>query len=356
VPDILQILNQSIVITLFVLAMMLVIEYLNILSKGLWSKNLENSPVKQVVFGALLGLIPGCLGAYTAVSLYIHNIFSTGALVATMIATSGDEAFMMFSVIPDTAIIIHIIIFIVAIVAGLTVNAVSKKKLFKYKENHFHIHKEESDCVCFDAKTIIHQIKHISFVRLAIFIGLAATLTGVILNLFHEEHHHHESAQLILNQHEHPIWISITFIVVLSISTLIVLTVNDHFLKEHVWKHIIKKHFARIFLWTFFTLLALSIVINYVDLESLIGDNLYLVLLIAVLVGIIPESGPHFVFVILFASGSLPLSILLASSIVQDGHGSLPLLAESRKSFVIVKAINIAVGLIVGIIGLMTGF
>ena len=335
---------------------MLVIEYLNILSKGLWSKNLQNSPVKQVIFGALLGVIPGCLGAYTAVSLYVHNIFSTGALVATMIATSGDEAFIMFSVIPETAILIHIVIFIVAIVTGLTVNAISKKRLFKYDEKHFHIHKEEVECVCFDAPTIIHQLRKISLVRSALLIGLITILVSVIINLLHGDHDHQESSQLILNQHSHPIWISITFIVILSISTFIILTVNDHFLKEHVWKHIIKKHFFKIFLWTFFTLLALSILTSYVDLESLIGDNLYLVLLIAVLVGIIPESGPHFVFVILFASGSLPLSILLASSIVQDGHGSLPLLAESQKSFVIVKLINVAVGLLVGMSGILLGF
>jgi hypothetical protein len=74
------------------------------------------------------------------------------------------------------------------------------------------------------------------------------------------------------------------------------------------------------------------------------------------LVGIIPESGPHLIFVILFASGSIPISILLASSIVQDGHGSLPLLAESPKGFLKVKLINILVGLIAGFSGLMLGF
>lgn len=336
--------------------MMLVIEYLNILSKGLWSKDLQKSPVKQVIFGALLGIIPGCLGAYTAVSLYVHNIFSTGALVATMIATSGDEAFIMFSVIPETAILIHIVIFIVAIVTGLTVNAISKKRLFKYSDRHLHIHKEEVDCVCFDAPAIILQLKKISLVRSSLLLGLLVILGAVIINLLHGDHDHQESPQLILNQHSHPMWISITFIVILSISTFIVLTINDHFLKEHVWKHIIKKHFFKIFLWTFFTLLALSILTSYVDLESLIGDNLYIVLLVAVLVGIIPESGPHFVFVILFASGSLPLSILLASSIVQDGHGSLPLLAESQKSFIVVKLINVAVGLLVGMSGILLGF
>lgn len=353
---ILPILKQSIVITLFVLSMMLVIEYLNILSKGLWSKKLQKSPIKQIIFGALLGVIPGCLGAYTAVSLYVHNIFSLGAIVATMIATSGDEAFIMFSVIPETAILIHIIIFVIAIIAGIIVNAVSKKKLFKYKNKHFHIHKEEVECVCFDYPSIIVQLKHISLVRLSLLIGLFAVLTMVIINLLHGHHTHQESSQLILNQHSHPLWISITFIVVLSISVFIVATVNDHFLKEHVWGHVIGKHFIRILLWTFFTLLALSLLSTHYNLDSLIGENLYLILLIAVLVGVIPESGPHFVFVLLFANGSIPLSILLASSIVQDGHGSLPLLAESRKSFIVIKIINMAVGLIVGLTGLLAGF
>jgi len=103
-------------------------------------------------------------------------------------------------------------------------------------------------------------------------------------------------------------------------------------------------------------LLILHFVNQYLDIEKIIGDNVYVVLLIAVLVGVIPESGPHLFFVILFASGNLPLSILLANSIVQDGHGSLPLLAETRKGFLIIKGINIAVGLIVGVIGLLVGF
>ncbi|MCK4348834.1 MAG: hypothetical protein KAW47_09485, partial [Thermoplasmatales archaeon] len=51
------------------------------------------------------------------------------------------------------------------------------------------------------------------------------------------------------------------------------------------------------------------------------------VLLIASLIAIIPEFGPHLVFVTMFAKGLIPFSVLLASSIVQDGHGMLPLLS-----------------------------
>ena len=75
-------------------------------------------------------------------------------------------------------------------------------------------------------------------------------------------------------------------------------------------------------------------------------------LVIAVLIGIIPESGPHLLFLTLFINGTIPFSILIASSIVQDGHGALPLLAESRKSFIYMKGINVVVGFIVGFIGL----
>jgi hypothetical protein len=76
------------------------------------------------------------------------------------------------------------------------------------------------------------------------------------------------------------------------------------------------------------------------------------VLILAVLVGIIPESGPHLVFVTLFAQGTIPFSILLASSIVQDGHGTLPLLAVSGRAFIWLKLVNIAFGLGLGMIGL----
>jgi hypothetical protein len=80
-----------------------------------------------------------------------------------------------------------------------------------------------------------------------------------------------------------------------------------------------------------------------------VQENPLSLLFLACILGVIPESGPHLLFVALFAEGSIPLSVLLASSIVQDGHGMLPLLGESVKVFVVVKAINLVVGLLVGL-------
>lgn len=354
--DILSLLKQSLLITLFVLSMMLIIEYLNVLTRGIWSKSLKTSPAKQILLATILGLIPGCLGAYTAVSLYVHNIIGTGALVAAMISTSGDEAFFMFSIIPRTAVILHGALFAIAIAAGFVVNAIYHKKESEHPQKHFHLHDEEPNCVCFDRNILATQLLDLSRVRLFSAILVIFTMVLIAFELFN--HNHHGSSLfsgLLYESHEHPVWISITFLIVLTASLFIILTVGEHFIQEHILNHIIKKHFIRIFLWTFFTLLLIYFLDQFIDLKSFIGDNLYIVLIIAVLVGVIPESGPHFLFIMLFASGNLPFSILLANSIVQDGHGSLPLLAETRKGFIKVKIINLIIGFIIGLTGLLFG-
>ena len=356
--DVLTIIRQSLTITLFVLSMMLIIEYFNVFSKGVWGNNLKKSVWKQIILAAFLGIIPGCLGAYTAVSLYIHNVIGTAALATAMIATSGDEAFFMFSIIPDTAIIITVAIFIIAVVTGAIVNIFTKKEKspVNYPDKHFEVHTDEAECFCFSKDEIIANFKNISALRVTLIVILSGALAFII---FQASHSHDEPMELLSMpniEHAHPEWIKYTFIAVLSITLFMVLTVNDHFISGHIRDHIIKKHFVRIFSWTFFTLLLLHFTNQYIDIEKLVGENIYVVLLIAVAIGIIPESGPHLFFVILFAAGTLPFSILLANSIVQDGHGSLPLLAETRRGFFIIKAINIAVGLLVGGVGLMVGF
>ena len=84
--------------------------------------------------------------------------------------------------------------------------------------------------------------------------------------------------------------------------------------------------------------------------QNLIGNNMTLAILIplAALIGIIPESGPHLIFVLLYAHNPATLPALLASCISQDGHASIPLLAESRESFLWAKIINCFVALVAG--------
>ena len=86
----LDVLKNSLFITGLVVIMMIMIEYVNVASAGKWLERLRTSGFRQVVLGALLGLIPGCVGGFAAVSLYTHGVITFGALVAAMISSSGD--------------------------------------------------------------------------------------------------------------------------------------------------------------------------------------------------------------------------------------------------------------------------
>ncbi len=124
-----------------------------------------------------------------------------------------------------------------------------------------------------------------------------------------------------------------------------------HFLKEHVYAHIIKKHIPKLFLWIFVPLTLVEYLMQNFDLASLISGMPVLALIVfAALVGIIPESGPHIIFVILFSKGLIPFSVLLVSTLSQDGHGLLPLISHTVKDTVYVQIFTTGFSLIVGII------
>ncbi len=117
----------------------------------------------------------------------------------------------------------------------------------------------------------------------------------------------------------------------------IILTVPDHFLEEHLWHHVLKRHFLRILVWTFGALVVIHGLEEYWDVSGWIATNHVSTLGLALLVGLIPESGPHLLFVTLFASGAIPFIILIASSIVQDGHAMLPSIGRLKKSIYLGK-------------------
>jgi hypothetical protein len=234
------------------------------------------------------------------------------------------------------------VIFLVSLLAGYILHLFpAGRQRMKLAQNHMKLHDHDPDCRCFIPSRILPQLRSISFER-------ALLLMGGILFLF-----------FLLNGtlgSEQWNWQKIIFLIVISIELFIALTVPDHFLQKHLWGHVIRKHLLRVFLWTFGAFLVIHVGLEFLHFEEWIRDNMFSILIIAVGIGLIPESGPHILFISLFAGGHIPLSILIANSIVQDGHGSLPLLAETRSGFIRMKGVNLLVGLLVGVGGLLAGF
>lgn len=328
--------TQSVMITAFVGLMMLLIEYTNVLTRGRWQSKIGHHRLMQYAVAVLLGATPGCLGAFAVVAMYSHGLVSLGALVAVMVATSGDEAFVMLALFPGKAIVLTAILMAIGLVGGWLTDSVAGKHAVAIGAQckGFEIH-DQTPCECFLPGQIIPQLRDLSPAR-----GLL--LTALILFLF-------ALVTGVTGPSEWS-WERVTLLGMSLIGIFISATVPEHFLQEHLWNHVVRGHVHRIFLWTFGALLVTWILTEHANLESLIQDRPLEVILVAGLVGIIPESGPHLLFVTLFDRGVVSFDVLLTSSIVQDGHGMLPLLAHSRKVFILVKGINLALGILVGIL------
>lgn len=335
------VISHSIMITIFVFVMMLLADYINVLTKGKMEKAVKGGKARQYVTASFLGVTPGCLGAFMNVSFYVHGLFTFGAIVGGMIATSGDEAFVMLTLFPKEALVLFGILFIVGIVSAW----ISDKLAFFFnivpceKCELQKIHYDEK-CQCFEP-AVLKQFPRLSMVRYALLLFLFMVLLVIGLGLVGLQ---------VWN------WQRVILFVLLIVTTFIVATVPDHYLKEHIWMHIMKKHLWKIFLWTFFALLFIEIGLHYWNLESFVTGNLWWILLISALIGIIPESGPHMIFVMMFASGLVPFSILLTSSIVQDGHGMLPLFSFTVRDSILIKIFNVAFALVLGFPLFLLGF
>jgi len=325
--------QHALMITSFVFMMMLIIEYINVQTRGNWQRLLKRSRWGSYLIAGLLGALPGCLGAFTVVSLFTHGSLSLGAVVTAMIATSGDEAFVMFAQMPGKALVLTLIILTVGILVGPLTDLLARRRQMHYMTDAHELVLHDDYCPCFVPDQILPQLRRISFAR-TLLLGLLVLFVAYLLGQPPGGHLLH--------------WKALTFLGGTLIALFIVATVPDHFLEEHLWEHLFKKHLARLFLWTFAALLVINLLGETFDLTGWIEAHLAWVLLLAVLVGIIPESGPHLLFVTLYIQGTIPFGVLLASSIVQDGHGMLPLLADSRRAFLVVKLVNVVVGLLVG--------
>lgn len=341
-------LRSAVLITGLVVVMMMLIESMNIDTKGDFFAGLRRSKVGQVIISAFLGVIPGCMGGFASVSLYTHGIISFGALIAMMIASSGDEAFAMLAIMPDTAAWIFLVLFATAVIAGLVIDRIYHHGApHSICTEHFTVHEE-------DEHDEEKPERHFSWHRLIMFLGVSvfivALLAGWLEHDEHEEFAHEGTGMVNLLSEEWMYWL-------FGALSLIVLAVlvsgRDHFVEEHLWHHIVVKHLPSVFAWTFGVLLVLAVALNFFDISAWISSNTVLMILLATLVGIIPESGPHLIFVTLFASGIVPFPVLLASCISQDGHASLPLIAESKGDFLKAKMINCVIAVAAGFIAML---
>ncbi len=340
--EILSIFKHALMITFFVFVMMLLIDFIEIATKGRISNIMQGGLWRQYTLASFLGSTPGCLGAFMNVTLYVHGMISFGAIVGGMIATSGDEAFVMLTQFPGTAIFLFGLLF----VSGILFAWVSDKliRIFRivpseccreaYCEQCLAgMDEEEKVGKIFQLRNLSKNFKSLSFTRFLLLVLISSFLVFTILGIIGSTDWD---------------WKRITFTGLSVCSLYIAGVASEHYLLVHIWDHIIKRHLFRVFFWTLGALFFVHWGLTFWNLDAFIRDNMMWVLLIGALIGVVPESGPHLIFVMMYAQGLVPFSVLFTASFVQDGHGMLPLLSYSIKDSVVIKVFNLVFGVAVG--------
>ena len=117
-------------VTVFVAAMVLLFSWLQYITAGRFVEWIRDNERWQPALGAIMGLTPGCGGAIIMMPMYTRGYVTYGTVIATLIATLGDAAFVLIGAVflnPDfltPVLIVHVTSFVVGVTWGYGADAI----------------------------------------------------------------------------------------------------------------------------------------------------------------------------------------------------------------------------------------
>ena len=122
--------DSFLAVTVFVAAMILLFSWLQFITAGRFVAWIRRNKSLQPVIGAMMGLTPGCGGAIIVMPMYARGYVTYGTVIATLIATLGDAAFVLIgAVFQDNSyltpvIVVHATSFVVGVLWGYGVDSI----------------------------------------------------------------------------------------------------------------------------------------------------------------------------------------------------------------------------------------
>lgn len=283
----------------------------------------QRSPL-QVPMASFLGALPGCGGAIIVVTQFVHGQMSFGALVAVLISTMGDAAFLLLSKKPDVALAIYA----VSILAGT---------LFGYLINHIHGYdymKLSSDRTIEDSV----EVSRLPGMGIKLFIALLvpSSVLGFLdaFQLFDTDILFGSLAFL-----EPTKWIGFAG-AIMCIAIWLSQPLNSwsaRFAKKsevHHVKETVVAETSFVSVWVIAGFLCYELLVHFtgLDLKSLFIQLGVLAPMLAILIGFIPGCGPQIIITTLYINGVVPLSSQLANAISNDGDALFPAIAMAPRA------------------------
>ncbi len=273
----------------------------------------------EIPICSFLGAIPGCGGAIMVMSLFTRGVVSFGAVLAALISTMGDAAFLLIAVNPEAALIILPVTFIVGILSGYIAQPFTKNFL---KEK---INKSISISDLPKNKTSN------KFYKLWFFILIPGLILGLI-NAFNIDTNFEIFGMDVVLVFSFSAALFCVLLWVLNPLT----DIQMASIHENSYRRVVDTTcFVTVWVIISFVLYELiNLSTNGAIFESLILFGPFLPL-IAILIGFIPGCGPQIMITSMDVSGQIPMSAQIGNSISNDGDALFPAIAISAKAAIV---------------------
>jgi hypothetical protein len=312
--------------------------------------------------GAVLGAVPGCGGALVVVPLYLRGEVSYGTVIATLTATMGDSSFVLLAADPRLAVVVHGGLLVVGAATGAIVDRLGIAPQTR-PDPAVAVAGAERAMTASPASTVgaaaaplgitaRPQVRAVPWGAIGFWVlTLTAFVVAVPTVLQLVDPSRFDVAGLPTT----------TIIGLVGATTCVVITLAtrlgahlDHAARppaERPREVLVETatETARIATWVVVAFVGYEVVVaaTGVDIATLPSIGL-LGVVAGALLGLIPGCGPQLVLTGLWAQGALPLSVLAANALSQDGDALIPLLAVDRPAAVLASIVTVLPGLLIG--------
>ncbi|MEZ9388950.1 putative manganese transporter [Vibrio lentus] len=304
---------------------------------NVFNKLVHQSRSNQVVFAALMGALPGCGGAIVVTTQFISGKLGFGAVVAVLVSTMGDAAFLLIASEPKTGLAMMAMGVIVGTASGRIINLFHADDFLRPKQSEKNevarscsSQSQEEDKEAVSKKAINLQGYLWSVLIIP---GAAVALLG--------------SFQVDVNE--------LLALPEMSMEwTGTILLISSMFLwgltreiedyksavsedEKCVGSHPLQKtaqdtNFVTAWVVVAFLFFEFGSVIANVDFATLFSSWGIMLPLAGVLMGLLPGCGPQLLVTSLYLSGALPLSAQVGNAISNDGDALFPAIAMAPKA------------------------
>ena len=272
---------------------------------------MERGGMWQVPTASCLGALPGCGGAVVAITAFARGNITLGAMVAALISTMGDAAFLLLAKEPLTYLKVILISFSAAVICGWLVDRFHRGELYNTETQNL-------------------ELKEIGMLRIRDKIYMAIAFPGLVLGSM-------QLMQVDIYELGDPVLMigltgAILSVMIWATSPVNAVTVHS----DHPFTRSTEES-SFVTAWVISAYLAYEYANSFLglDLAVLSDSALIFIPLLAILIGFIPGCGPQILVTTLYLNGIIPFAALIGNAISNDGDALFPAIALTPKMAII---------------------